>query len=190
MAFDLSDERLSAMLRGRRHVREVPFPGLQDTHPDALIGVRVLLDSEVDACRENAAVYVKGRADRLKLNVAELLHIDPDLQHREQQRQVIATAFVKLPAEDGKHAPLFASPTQVAQLDATLVQALWYVYEDHQRFVSPVSELDQEQLDELVAAVKKSPQKADMYLAHYGAQTLSRLLRSMVALLPSAPTSK
>ena len=124
------------MLRGRREVIRLPFPGSEDENPPE-IGVRILLEDEIDAARIEAMQFIKSKADKLKMSASEMLSIDAELLDREIERQLIYRAILNPDPEEGKdYEPFFASPQAVRQLDSVLLRSLFHVYDNHQQYVS------------------------------------------------------
>ena len=171
------DPRLQKALEGKRKVVRVYYPGV----PDVEMGIRVLTDIEHDEAREDAAKYTARRAKDLLIEAPALLVIDPEHGDSEVQRQIIFRAFVDLegpkPPADTK--PFFASPQAVRQVPAVDREVLFQLYVEHQNSVSPLETLDDEQIAELTAALKKE-RVGTALLAMYDAPTLRSLLRSLV----------
>ncbi|MCC7542354.1 MAG: hypothetical protein IT379_39415 [Deltaproteobacteria bacterium] len=173
---DFTDERLQAILRGRRDVRRVPFPGADSV----ALGVRILLDVDLDHARIEAQRYVK------KLGAD--LDVDPELLDREIERQVIWRAFVV--PDDPELPPFFPSDRDVRVLDSVTVRALFNVYREHQEWVSPLVALDEGGQKALIDALGKGLEPEATFSA-FDANTLRRLCLSMASQLrANAPTSK
>lgn len=173
---DFTSEHLQAILRGRREVRPVPFPGADGVR----IGVRILVDEELDYARIEAQRYVK------KLGVD--LDVDPELLDREVERQVIWRAFVNV--ENPEHPAFFPSDRDVRSLDSVTVRALFNLYREHQEYVSPLIALDEGGQKALIDALGKGLDPEVAFSA-FDSNTLRRLCLSMASQLrASAPTSK
>ena len=177
------DERIQKVLRGRREVVVVPFPGVEGEE----VGVRILTEEDIDAARADAAQHVELEAKRLKLDSLRLLSVDPEFMDREFQRQIIARAFFDAedsPADRSKSKPFFATARAVRQCDAPLVETLYQLYVVHQNSVSPLVELDAEDVKELADALSKG-QTSMAILGAYDAPTLRSLVLSIVHRLSS-----
>jgi hypothetical protein len=186
---DFSDERIRAMLRGRREVRVLPMPGTEEGAGDT-VGVRVLLEQEVDEARLEALQYVNGMAKRYRLDARDMLSIDGELLDREIERQLVFRAFVDpdKPAEgDYKH--FFGAPQAVRQLDTVLQRTLFHLYIDHQNYVSPLRGLDETEVQELAEALGKG-RNAKATLALYDAPSLRSLVHILAARLATAPSGR
>lgn len=164
-----SDERVRAILQGRRNVRAYPLPFARDVE----VGVRVLAEHEIDSARIEAQNYAKKvRAD---------LDIDPDFLEREARRQIIWRAFVD-PTDHER--PFFASDREVRELDAEIVRALFELYYEHQAWISPLHRMNKEQARELADALGKAPEPRAL-LVDFDSDTL----RSLCICLASAAHS-
>ena len=184
------DDRVSALLLGRRAVRVIPFPGSvsEEGAEPLLVGVRILLESEIDEARLDAAQYVKNEAGKRKLDAAELLSIDAELLDREVQRAIVFRAYVDADTVSAKEvARFFQSIQAVRQLDSVIFRALFDVYLDHHNYVNPLRELSEPEVRELADALSKG-QTERAFLALYDAASLRRLVLSLAALRATSPT--
>lgn len=173
-----NDDQIQEMLRGRRAVRRVPFPGSEGRHH---IGIRVLVDDEVDACRLAAVRYCKERGADLSA--------DPEFLDREIQRQIVWRSTVDPDASGDDPPAFFPSFKDVRKLDTVTVEALFNAYLEHQEWVSPIRTLTVEQVRELVDALGKAtlPEQA---LDDLSRDTLRLCVRSMASVLrESSPAS-
>lgn len=184
---DFSDERIRAMLRGRRQIRELPMPGM-DEGDELMIGVRVLLEEEIDTARAEAIQYVNAVAKRHRLDSREMLSIDGELLDREIERQLVFRAFVnpdKGDEEEQDYKPFFKAPQAVRQLDSVLQRTLFHIYLDHQNYVSPLRGLDDHEAQELAEALGKG-QSGTAMLGLCDAATLRSLVHTLAVQLQSA----
>lgn len=164
-----SDERVRAILQGRRNVRVYPLPFARDVE----VGVRVLADHEFDSARVEAQGYAKKiRAD---------LEIDPDFLEREARRQIIWRAFVD-PADHTR--PFFPSDKDVRELDSEILRALFELYYEHQAWCSPLRHLSQDQAKELADALGKAPEPRAL-LVDFDSDSLRSLCISLASALRS-----
>lgn len=192
-----NDPRLSALQLGRRAVRIVPFPGSFSEEGDEplVVGVRVLLESEIDQCRLDAITYAHAKAKRLNLSPVEMLSIDSEIVDREVQRAIVFRAFVDADTldksdGDGKKkdpAPFFSTLQAVRQLDAVMLLCLSTLYLEHVDYVNPYRNLGEAEVEELADALSKGlPTKASW--ERFDSDSLRRLLRSLVSQLGKSPT--
>lgn len=172
MQFD--DARIQQMIRGTRAVKTVPFPGLEGVQ----VGVRVLLDQEIDDARLGAQQYYERRCSQLGLDASRFLQGDPDALDREFQRQMLQRALVDPESPEDDRRPFFPADTDIRRLTSVQVQRLWEVYLDWQDAVYPRELLSKEAIDELVEALKKKDAEKAV-LAHFAPDTLASLVRSL-----------
>jgi hypothetical protein len=139
VALTWSDDRWQAMLKGRRAVRVVPMPGMPEGE-DAVVGVRILSDDELDDALKQATTFVLHRAKSMGVSAELVMAVDSDVRMRELERCIVAKAFVQ-PEPDaatGKHAPFFeAGATALRAMDSVLVRQFFEAYSEHQEFVNP-----------------------------------------------------
>lgn len=180
-----TEEELSQLLQGRRKIHRVEMPGM----PGTFVGVRVLLDQEVDDARIEAQKYLQARCKKQGFDLKSYIDADPDALDREHQRQTIWRAFVDPDSDASNPAPFFPSDAMVRQLDSSTIQRLWEIYLDWLDVMDPRFRLNDEQLDELFEALKKG-QGADRVLAQYAPDSLASLLRITVRRLLSSQTGK
>jgi hypothetical protein len=195
-----NDPRIRALLLGRRAIRVVPFPGSFSEEGDEplLVGVRVLLESEIDQCRLDAIEYANAKAKRLKLSPAEMLAIDSEIVDREVQRAIVFRAFLdaETVGQGGDEfsdsekrsggakgpAPFFPALQAVRQLDAVMLLALSTLYLEHVEYVNPYRSLSEAEVEELADALSKGQQAPAMW-ERFDSDSLRRLLRSLVSRL-------
>lgn len=184
---DVTDERIKAMLRGRREVRMVPLPGFGDGEL-IMVGIRVLTEEEVDAARAEATQYAKNLAAKYRIDAREMLSIDAEVLDREVQRQLVYRAFVNAEKGDGDNR-FFGAPQAVRQLDTVMQQTLFNMYLDHQNYVSPLRDLEDDEVAGIVAALKKTPE-TEALLGLYDARSLRSLSLTLAAELRTALTAR
>lgn len=187
----LDDNRIQAMLRGRRSVRLVPFPGFgADEAGSAEVGVRILTEEEVDEARAEAAQYIGSLAKRYGVDAREFLSLDAETLDREVQRQIVTRAFLQPAADgDGNRKRFFPAAQGVRQLDTVLQDALFHLYLDHQNHVNPMHGLTEEDVAEIVEALGKEPEPPAL-LGLYDVRTLRSLVRILAVRLYSLLTGK
>jgi hypothetical protein len=181
---NFSDERIRAMLRGRREVRVLPLPGMPEDS-DVTVGVRVLTEEEIDAARAEAVQYINTLAKRYRLDGRDMLTVDGELLDREIERQLVFRAFVDPDKGEGDYEPFFKTPQGVRQLDTVLQRTLFHMYLDHQNFVSPLRGLADPEAEGLAEALGKG-QSGRVALGLLDAPTLRTLVHTMAAQLHSA----
>lgn len=152
---DVTDERIAAMLRGRRAVRMVPLPGFGEDSELVMVGIRVLTEEEIDAARAEATQYVRSLATKYRLDVREMLSVDAENLDREVQRQLVYRAFVDGSGE-GEPKLFFNGIGRVRQLDSVMQQTLFTMYLDHQNYVNPLRGMDEDDVAGLVEALKNA----------------------------------
>lgn len=177
---NFNDDRIRAMLAGRRSVQRVPFPGLGLDAP--MVGIRLMRDSEMDAARLQASRDCKTAGVDLE--------VDPEALDRLTERQIIWRSFVDPECGDDDPPPYFPSYRDVASLDAVLVRSLFRAYLEVQDFISPRGSLSDAEVQELVDALGKEP-GATVLLDRFAHETLQHCVRSLASRLRvTSPTSK
>ena len=183
---NFNDDRVRAVLLGRRAVRVMPFPGVEG----AEFGIRILVDEEIDHARMAAVEYVKNFTKRLQMDYGQVLLIEPDFLDREIQRQIIWRSFIDPDTrEEENPAPYFPDPEDVRKLDAVLVETLHQCYLEHQNYINPLTGLSDEEVDALVEALGKES-IGTAILGQYDAPTLRKLVHTLVARLASSRISR
>lgn len=173
-----SDEAISAILLGPAVVSRAPFP-LAPPDSGITVGVRCLVETEIDEAQVRAQCYLEGLCKRNELGFKTFVDIDPEGLEREKKRQMIAVAFRD---PDNESVPFFASVVQVRKLNSVAVSRLWELYMEHHDKVNPYYNLSKEQAVELADAIKKELPGADL-LAGFGRDTLCSLVRSLAGQL-------
>jgi len=186
---DFTDERVRALLKGRRAVRVYPLPSAAEDS-ELTIGVRALTGEEIDEARTEAVQYTEALAKRRKIDPRELQWVDGDPHQAEVQRQIVYRACVEPELREGEkeYRPFFPSVAALRQSDDTFVQMLWHLYHGHQRFANPYAGVD-EDVAGIIDALKKTPERKAV-LALYDAPTLLTLVATLVDQLASSPTGK
>ena len=180
------DEQIQTIVRGRKALGRFPFPGSEG---DAMIGVRVLTDNQVDTARYNAQAHIEGRCKRVGLPLVDFINVDPESLDREHMRQVLLFAIVDPESDPQEPEPFFKSDDQVRGLDSVLVQQLWEIYLDWQDAVNPRLKLTEEEVKDLCESLKKEP-NAMAILAHIERSTLQSLVRTLAITPKTSPTGK
>lgn len=186
-----TDESIQGMLRGRRNVQVVPFPGVE-SEDGKTVGVRILLEEEMDQCRSAAVQYLHDRAKKLRLDPADLLDGDPEMLGREIKRQVISVAFVDTDTIGNPNGEekFFPGIVQVRFLDTVMMETLWNVYLSHQQHVNPLlSFTSQADVESLVDELGKEP-GAQAILSWYDAPSLRSLVLTLVDRRQTAQSGK
>ncbi len=175
MSFEFKDDKIRAMLQGRRAVRLIPFPGGGD---DSMVGIRLLTGSELDAARGEATQYLDKRAKSLRLSIGEVMVIDPELFDLELERNLVMRAVVRSEAKaDGTYEPFFPGPVAVREMPADVINQLYEAYQSLNELVEPDA-VSEEQLADIVDALKKTPDPEVLSLA-YQRSMLRRLVLFM-----------
>lgn len=162
-----SDERIAAIIRGRREVRRIHFAPL-----NCDIGIRALTEAEIDAARlEAAAYFTKAKAS---------IELDPEFLDREVRRQLIWRSVLDPDAPGEDKPPFFPSDADVRKLDAAMVHLLFAAYLETQEEIVPSSTLSEEEVSALVEALGKED-TGERLLISYGPDTLRRCVRSLAS---------
>lgn len=187
----LDDNRIQAMLRGRRSVRLVPFPGFGAEETGSTeVGVRILTEEEVDEARAEATQYIGGLAKRYGVDAREFLSLDAETLDREVQRQIVTRAFLQpTPDAEGVRKRFFPAAQGVRQLDTVLQDALFHLYLDHQNYVNPMHGYTEEEVAELAEALGKGAEPPAL-LGLFDVRTLRSLVRILAVRLCSSLTGK
>lgn len=191
----VDEERITEILKGRRAVRVVPFPGVTDGQPAVMVGIRVLTGEEVDEARLDAVQYVQGKASARNIDPLLMMQLDAEILDEDTKRALIYRAFVK-PEPDPKtrdHAQHFGFVQTVRKLDTVLVNQLHQMYLEHQERVNPlIGDMSDEAVEELADALGKPEEGAiaTVILSQFDAPTLRRLLRTTALRLRSLLSGK
>lgn len=171
---NIDDARADAILRGRRQVREIEIPAFGGVK----VGLRVLLDEEVDGARLETAKWIREKAKEVGFDAAALLAIEPELFDRELQRQTLHRACIDPESDPGNPMPFFPSDESVRKVDSVTVGALWDAFVEHQSWVSPRTAVSDEAIEELVDTLGKDSAPG-VTLAHFERATLESCVLSM-----------
>jgi hypothetical protein len=155
------------------------------------VGVRILLDREIDAARGLADEFVTALSKERKQSAREVLERDPAMYEREAERALIYHAFV-VPDElaPGKEPePFFPNVVAVRQMDSVLVRQFSEIYAEHQNFVSPKLGEDDVDLEELIDDLGKES-GAEVSLAVLAVPTLWNCIRTLAARVRTLRTGK
>lgn len=190
------DDRVSALLLGRRAVRVIPFPGSvsEEGAEPLLVGVRLLTGTLIDQCRIDAAQYIKNKAKAAEMEIHELLQIESVGRERsmstdELYRAMVFRAYIH-PDDVEKKDPrsIFGSLQEVRGIDADIFEQLWEAYLDHQQYVSPRKSLEDVDVMELADALGKGPLREKAILALCEPGSRLRLLLTLAAQRATSPT--
>lgn len=176
-----TDERVQAIVAGRRSVGRVAFPGQTDVE----VGVRLLTERDIDLARFEAQMYLERQAKKLRLDMVDLVRTDPESLDREHQRQVILAAFVDPDSPAERPRSFFDDIEQVRSLDSVLTQRLWELYVEWQDTVNPRYSLTEEEVTALLDALKDEP-VAKVLLGTFERETLQSLVRFLGSQLSTA----
>lgn len=179
-----TDTQVNAIIRGPRAFRPVVFPGTEGDN-EVKVAVRVLSDSEIDACRVQAQQLLRTNATQRGWDPVTVTDIDPEHFERLVQRQIVWWAYYDVETI-GKDKPERFFPTydDVAALDTTSVQLLFALYTEHQSFVAPLRTASGEEVKDLIEALGKG-HGSPALLGGFERSTLVRLCISMASALRS-----
>lgn len=186
-----TDERLAAILRGRRAFRVIDFPGAP---PEAgvKIAVRVLTEAELDSCRLQSQVKLRSFCETRKWDPTTVVDIDPGLVSRYSEREIVWSAFYD-PETIDKEQPdrFFQTVRDVESLDATSLTRLHEAYNEHQEWAAPLHRMTEEEVQGMIEQLGNA-QSAPAELHRCERSTLVRFVISLASRLRSStsPTSK
>lgn len=146
----------------------------------------------MDGCRVAAQEAVRKMARKRGWKPEHYLEIDPHAFDRAIERQVtFRSTFDPETIEDSDPVRFFESPEDIQKLDTVTTTALVGLYLEHQEWVSPLALLEDEEVDELTAALGKEPEP-EVYLARFAPSTLRRCVISLASRLrgSTSPTNK
>lgn len=190
---EFSDDRFRAMMRGRREILAVPFPGMDFDDSESKVGIRILLDEEVDQAYADAVQHIGVVAKNLRTTPLALLEANAELLDRENRRQLVFRAYLNVSAEEqpspDQAKRFFPSPTAVRQLDSELVDTLYAMYLNHQNYVNPLRGLTEQEVGDIASQLGKGPGAAAL-LGSYDAPTLRTLVHILAGQLQNSPTTK
>lgn len=152
------------------------MPGM----PDREIGVRLLMDYEIDDARLEAHKYWAARGKKQGIGIKDLVDVDPDALDQEYMRQAVWRAFVDPDSSPDRPAPFVETIEDVRRMDSVIIRQLWNVYHDHLDSMDPRLKLEDAQLEEVIEQLKKE-RGAETILAQYAPDTLASLLRIMAS---------
>jgi hypothetical protein len=180
-----SDERIAAILSGRRRIGKFMFPGSDKIE----IGVRLLSDEEIDTARFNSQFYLEKRCKSIDMTLANFIQVDPEALDREHMRQILFLAIVDPDSNPDNPEGFFGKDEEVRRLDSVMIQQLWEIYSDWQEVVNPRYKLTSDEVKELVDTIKKE-QTAKVILAHFDRSTLTNLAHFLGNELATLQTGK
>lgn len=179
-----TDAQVAAIVRGPRAFRTVAFPGTEGPE-EVKLAVRVLTDAEVDACRVQAQVQLRGQAQQRGWEPVSMTDIDPQHFDRLVQRQIVWRAYYDVATiASPKPEQFFPTFDDVAGVDAGTVQKLFMLYDEHRAFVAPLRTASEEEVKALVEGLGKGL-GSSVLLDDFERSTLVRLCISMASALRS-----
>lgn len=179
-----TDKQLQAIVRGARAFRVIEFPGAPP-ESGAQIAVRLLTESELDACRLEGQAKLRAFCEGRKWDPTTAVDIDPSMVTRWQERQVVWAAFYDASTISGeKPERFFPTLRDVEELDATTLTRLHEAYAYHQEEVAPLRKMEPKEIDELVSSLGNAS-SASAELHRFERSTLVRLCLSLASALRS-----
>lgn len=176
-----SDQRVAAILAGKRDFGIYPFPGLEGVE----VAIRVLTDYELDQCRLAAQKWVRDQCKRRGWKTEAAVEVDPQLLDRAIERELLWWAcYDSETVSDDEPVRFFEKSLDVGKLDQTQIAALTSAYIERQQWTTPLLQADDEEVDELIEALGKA-QVPEVFLGRYAPSTLSRLLITLASRLRS-----
>lgn len=168
------EEQVRPILKARREVRRVPFPG----KPDLIIGIRILSEREAERARLDAAKRVKHEAADLQT--------DPEYFDRCKMIELLWLACLDLsqpPDESGHLLPLFASPNDLREADTVTVEALLQTYLEVVDATSPLRAAEEGEVERIVEHLASIGEDQIEPLTAFDNPTLRRMLRAACAVI-------
>jgi hypothetical protein len=169
---------IRGLLRARMEVAIVTIP-----EDGSECGVRLLSDSEISEANADAFAEIAKQCKARDVDVSKFLDANPDGFNRAQIHQMTFRAF-RDPKSHGE--PLFPSIDTIRSLDASMINALWNTYLDHQDRKAPAKVVQEDEIAAAVAAMVDDPE-LEYALAQMDAATLVRVSRYMLRLARKAP---
>jgi hypothetical protein len=181
-----TDEQVRAAILGKRKPRVIPFPGAPP-ESGIKVGIRVLTEAELDACRLEAQRIIRSECEKRKWDPTTFVDIDPSALIRHQERQLVLMSFLDAESigEDKEQRRFFPTLKDVESLDATTLTRCREAYDENQEWVSPVTKLSQEEALELVASMGNES-SASVELHRFERSTLVRLCITLASALRSS----
>jgi hypothetical protein len=177
-----SDARVREIIAGPRAFRTYDFPGAEGVR----IAFRVLTELEIDETRMAAQHEVRAYAKARGWEPQVMVDIDPDLMQRTVERHVIfRAAYDADTIESADPARFFATPDDVKQLDSVTATKLGELYLEHQEWVSPLKQLSDEELKELIDKLGKA-RAPEHFLGVFAPSMLRRCVISLASRARSA----
>lgn len=181
----ITDDRIRAMLLGRRAFRVIQFPGA----PEIKVAVRLLSESEIDACRVAGQSMFLASCEKRKWSPEKAIQIDPLMHTRYVDRQIVWRAFFDPDTISAKTPePFFPSETDVAELDSVMTSDLLAAYVEHQDLVTPGRTLGAEEVDALIDAMGKGP--PEVVFRSFARSTLESFTLTMAKRLSTSQTGR
>jgi hypothetical protein len=181
---NFEEARIRAIIEGPKRFRIIPFPGAEGVK----VAVRCLTEAELDGCRIEAQLTIRKTCKPREWDPASYVNVDPEALDRLWQRQIVWRAFydsdtVNDPAV--KPVRFFPADADVGELDSVTVTRLMEAYAEHQQWVSPTVDLNQESIKALIEELKKTP-KPEVLLSGFGLLALQNLCISLALQMPKA----
>lgn len=179
-----SDERIRAIIEGKKTPRAYPFPGTTEAD-EVSIGIRTLTEHELDGCRSAAQRFVRATAKKRGWKVESYVEVDPAVLDRAVEHEVIWRATLDPETlEDKDPARFFESVDVVRKLDSVTTTMLASLYLEHQEWTNPLLTISQDAVEELVEQLGKVP-APQVFLHEFAPNTLRRFVISMASILRS-----
>lgn len=170
---------IRGLLKSRMEVAIVTVP-----EDGSQCGIRLLSDVEIAECNVDAFAEITSQCKAKGVDAGKFLEANPDGFNRAQLHQMIMRSF-RDPASPGD--PMFDSAAQIASLDASMINALWNTYLDHQDRKAPAKVIDETEIPGAVASLVDNAE-LEYALAQMDAGTLVRMMRYTLRLARSAST--
>lgn len=179
-----TDERVLAVLRGKRAPRTIPFPGAP-LESGIVVAVRLLTEAELDHCRLNAQGKLRTYCESKKWDPTTAVDMDPAMMGRYVEREIVFLAFLDADtAADKEPKRFFPTMHDVEALDAATLTRLREAYDEHQDWTSPLARMSDEDVRGFVDVLGNAS-SVPAELQRFERSTLVRLCISLASRLRS-----
>jgi hypothetical protein len=175
-----TDETVHKILLGTRAFRVVDFPG----RPEVKVAVRVLSEAELMHTRVQAQDDLRKLAKRRHWSdLVAAVDLDPSLFDRFATRALVFWAFYDPDTIQEKEPKrFFMVPDEVESLDTTTVTQLCDAYAEHAALVTPLRQVTEDQVREIVEALGKAQIGPEVF-SGFDRTSLQNLCTSMARVL-------
>lgn len=183
---NVNDERVRALLLGRRAFRVIDFP----TNPEIKIAIRVLTEGELDMCRVGGQAAFEAMCVKRKWDPTKVIQIDPHMHARLVDRQILLRAFFDPETITSERPrPFFPGEHDIEEMcDSVVTSDLISAYNEHHDYVSPGRTLNAQEVGDLIEALGKEP--SPVVLRSFERPTLESFTLSLVKRLETLQSGR